>query len=77
MAARKKKLQRYIATRVILWGDKPFRLEIGQEFTKADLLPGMEAALRKWVRVGAAVEIVEDEPRSAERSEKGPDTSKP
>ena len=62
MAARKKRrLQRYKATRIILWGDVPFRLEAGQEFTKADLqMPRMAAALKKWIRMGAAVEIVEE-----------------
>ncbi len=61
MATRKKKrqVQRYKATRAITYGDVPFRLEVGQEFTKADLLPGMAAALRKWVRVGAVVEVKE------------------
>ena len=31
------KVKRYKATRDIRWGDKPFRLEKGQEFTEADL----------------------------------------
>jgi len=51
-------VRRYRATRNIQWGDVPFKLEEGQEFTEADLLPGMEAALAKWLRVGAA-EVVE------------------
>ena len=57
MARKKKRLRQYKATRSIQWGDVPFTLAEGQEFTKADLMPGMEAALRKWIRVGAAVAI--------------------
>ena len=62
MATRKKtkkrtRRQQYRATRLIQWGDTPFTLKEGQEFTEADLLPGMEAALRKWLQVGAAVEV--------------------
>jgi len=53
----KKSVRRYIATRDIQYG-QTFSLSTGQEFTEADLLPGMEAALRKWLRVGAA-EVVE------------------
>ena len=65
MATRKKtkkrtQRQQYRATRLIQWGDTPFTLKEGQEFTEADLLPGMEAALRKWVGVGAAVKITEE-----------------
>lgn len=72
---KKKSVKRYIATYAIQWGPS-FTLDEGQEFTEADLLPGMKAALRKWLRVGAAVEIVEDESKPAERSEKDPDISK-
>ena len=50
--------RRYRALRVIHWGPR-FKLEAGQEFTEANLLPGMEAALLKWLRVGAA-EVVEE-----------------
>ncbi len=48
--------KRYKALCRIEW-DNVFTLEDGQEFTEADLLPGMEAALLKWLRVGAAIEI--------------------
>lgn len=61
MATRKKMVQRYKVTRTITYGDVPFRLEVGHEFTKADLLPGMAAALAKWLRAGAVVEIVENQ----------------
>ncbi len=53
-----KKGKRYRTTRDISYGDEPFRLVEGQEFTEADLQPGMEAALAKWIRVGAA-EVIE------------------
>jgi len=55
-----KKGKRYRTTRDISYGDEPFRLVEGQEFTEADLKPGMVAALRKWLRVGAAVEIKQE-----------------
>jgi len=56
-AKRKARARKYIATRDIQWG-QVFTLKAHQEFTEADLLPGMEAALRKWLRVGAA-EVIE------------------
>ena len=52
----KKSQTQYKATRDIDWGNV-FTLKVNQEFTEADLLPGMEAALAKWLRVGAAVEV--------------------
>ena|GEM_PF-1406600 len=51
--------QRYKTVYDIRWGPV-FTLDAGQEFTEADLLPGMGAALAKWQRVGAVVEV-EDE----------------
>jgi len=54
----KKKLKKYRALRRLRWGHV-FDQPKGWEFTEADLLPGMKPALRKWLRVGAAVEVVE------------------
>jgi len=58
----KKKLKKYRALRRLRWGHV-FDQPKGWEFTEADLLPGMKAALRKWLRVGAAVEIEIVEPK--------------
>jgi len=54
----KKELKKYRALRRLRWGHV-FDQPKGWEFTEADLLPGMKPALRKWLRVGAAVEVVE------------------
>ena len=53
---KKARPRRYKVVYDIRWGPV-FTLDAGQEFTEADLLPGMEAALAKWKRVGAVVEV--------------------